>query len=101
LGDLEQSVRRAGDAGRRHGGIIDGAACRDQRAHIHIPLDDRAVERGDNAFERCQILESLDVGYVWTRTVASAAATAAWAVLVSRDVLIDRLLGDRPFRVGR
>ena len=64
MGDLEESVRPASDAGRRRGGVVGRAACGDQCAHIDVALDHRAVERSEDTLKRRQLLETLNVGFV-------------------------------------
>src|SRR5205823_13347286 len=54
LGHLEQAVRSAGDGRWRRRDVVDGAPCRDQRAHVDVALDHRAAERGDDALKRGQ-----------------------------------------------
>ena len=100
LSNLEKPAGGTGDAGRRHRGVVDGAACRDQRAHIHVPLDDRAVEGGEDALERGHLLEALDVRPV-RLDVRFCRGHRRLGRAMRRDALIQSLLGHRAFRIGR
>ncbi len=100
LRNLEQPVRDAGHAGRRRRGIVDRAARRDQRAHVHVALDHRAVEGRQDALERRQLAQSLDVGLV-RLDIRLRRGDRGLARAIRRYALIDDQLGDRLFRIGR
>src|SRR5262249_27848458 len=64
LRNFEEAVRSAGNTGRRRTYVVCWAPCGNKGADIKVPLDHPTVERGDDALERCQLLEPLDIGFV-------------------------------------